>query len=486
MTPQPYIAAFPAELVGSRQTTLAVRSAPAETNYTALKSALDVIAAHHPDLDYTLWRNVVFAIHHATDGDAEGLTLAHEFSQKIRAYDPVFLNKNVWGCARADRENAITIRTIYSMAAEHGWRDPTIADDFDVIEVAQAATSNTHEITLIPAREVMRYMGPISWRVNNLLEDNSLGTLIGEPGAYKSFAAVDTALCVAAGIDWHTEAVKQGSVIYLAGEGHNGFARRMAAWGSHHRIDVCTLPFYKSSAAVPMLDKCAAARIERAVKTVADKHGAPALIVIDTLARNFGDGDENTAKDSGKFIEHIDRYLRVPTGATVLIVHHTGLAAKDRGRGSSSIRAATDFEYLVEKPEPLTCKLTAMRMKDAPLPPTRYFQAIPVPLDMDGANSLVLARLSGYTPPTQRTNGLGASQLKAFEALSLLASNADSRGGDNMGWVSLVDWRTACKSFLPAKNDRQRFAALRESLLNRRVIEANGDNYRPVVVVARL
>jgi hypothetical protein len=35
------------------------------------------------------------------------------------------------------------------------------------------------------------------------------------------------------------------------------------------------------------------------VRHLAENHGEPVLIVVDTLARNFGNGDENSTKDMG-------------------------------------------------------------------------------------------------------------------------------------------------------------------------------------------
>ena len=57
----------------------------------------------------------------------------------------------------------------------------------------------------------------------------------------------------------------------------------------------------------------------------------PALIIVDTLARCMVGGDENSAKDMGLFIAHADA-LRKETGATVLIIHHTG----KNGRASAA------------------------------------------------------------------------------------------------------------------------------------------------------
>ena len=57
--------------------------------------------------------------------------------------------------------------------------------------------------------------------------------------------------------------------------------------------------------AVNMLDKSEAAELINAVRQV---EGDPRLIIIDTLARCFGGGDENAAKDMNAFVTCADAF----------------------------------------------------------------------------------------------------------------------------------------------------------------------------------
>ena len=64
-----------------------------------------------------------------------------------------------------------------------------------------------------------------------------------------------------------------------------------------------------------------------------DHYGAPPqMIVIDTLARNFGAGNENSTEDMNRFVASIDRYLREEFGSAIVLVHHTGHDAASRAR----------------------------------------------------------------------------------------------------------------------------------------------------------
>lgn len=108
-----------------------------------LKSALDAIPNSGDDeLDYDAWRNVIFALHHATQGSGEGLALAHEFSARSSKYAPAFLEERVWPFAgKSDDANRapITARSILFLARDsYGWQE-NIEDDFDVVPVEPGA-----------------------------------------------------------------------------------------------------------------------------------------------------------------------------------------------------------------------------------------------------------------------------------------------------------------------------------------------------------
>ena len=53
--------------------------------------------------------------------------------------------------------------------------------------------------------------------------------LVGPSNTGKTFIALDMAMSVAAGTDWHGHKVRQGAVLYLATEGSFSFKNRMAA-----------------------------------------------------------------------------------------------------------------------------------------------------------------------------------------------------------------------------------------------------------------
>lgn len=241
--------------------------------------------------------------------------------------------------------------------------------------------------------ELIDNLKPIDWLVEDYIERDSLSLVFSPPSSGKSFILVDIACCVATGTPWHGRPVQQGPVFYIAGEGHNGMARRFAAWQKHHGVSLKGAGIYKSQRAISIYSEDAARDLYETVKEMSEAHGVlPAIVVIDTLARNFGEGDENSTEDMGKFISHIDTYIRSPFGCNVMTAHHSG-HGMDRARGSSSLKAALDSEYQVVK-EGSVLQFIPTKMKDAELPPELTFRLTMVDLgEVDGKpmNSAILA-----------------------------------------------------------------------------------------------
>ncbi|EGP43122.1 VapE domain-containing protein [Achromobacter insuavis] len=112
-----------------------------DVDTAVLESALGAINNEDGDaLDYDQWRDVIFAIHHATAGADYGLELAHQFSARSGKYDPDFLDNRVWPYIDSARPDAVTARTVLHMARQAGWQEPPelVARDFDIVEAPRA------------------------------------------------------------------------------------------------------------------------------------------------------------------------------------------------------------------------------------------------------------------------------------------------------------------------------------------------------------
>jgi hypothetical protein len=118
--------------------------------------------------------------------------------------------------------------------------------------------------------------------------------------------------------------------------------------------------FHVTSQPVAILD---ALRVRELLKVIEGLPQPPALIIIDTLNRNFGDGDENTTKDMTRFVDHL-AFLQHHTKACMMVVHHTGKGDSELARGNSSLRAAMDTEMVV-RPLASNIELVCTKQKDA-------------------------------------------------------------------------------------------------------------------------
>lgn len=101
------------------------------------------------ELDYDTWRNVIFALHDATGGSPEGLSLAHEFSAKSSKYDGDFLDNRVWPYIRGERDNVVPGEYIQTVATKFGWRE-NIDHLFEVLTPAVGGGGNGGDIGALP------------------------------------------------------------------------------------------------------------------------------------------------------------------------------------------------------------------------------------------------------------------------------------------------------------------------------------------------
>ncbi|MBL8421652.1 MAG: AAA family ATPase [Dechloromonas sp.] len=283
--------------------------------------------------------------------------------------------------------------------------------------------------------ELLADHAPPVWLIDDILEAGTLGQVFGASGCGKSFLVMDWAACIASGLAWSGKAVAPGAVFYIAGEGFSGFKRRLRAWELHTGNTLGTAPLFFSKQPAALMDSVSAVSIIAAVKELQTEHGKPALIVIDTLHRNMGDGDENNAGDVALFLQSLDA-MRAEFGAAVLIVHHSGHAESGRGRGSSSLRAAVDHEYLLTKHADGRRELTCTKAKEAEPAPAMWFDLQHVDLDWpDGKGGLqssaVLASASEPTPEANydKTAKLtGALRIAHKALLDALATDWEDTG----------------------------------------------------------
>ncbi len=355
-----------------------------------------------PDCSYDQWVKIGMALYHQYKGSELGFEIWDEWSSQGDSYQNGE-TKNKW---KTFKENLNTTNPI-TFASVIRWAR----------EVYDSRKKEKHtSLELIHASKLIDKLGSINWLVKNFIESDTTGILFGDPGSYKSFLAMDIALHCVTGREWHGNAIKQGSVVYLAGEGHGGLARRLAAWTKKYDENLEDHPFYFSQHAVDIYDKESAIETSKAIEATLDGD-TPKLIVIDTLAKNFGSGDENSTSDMNVFIAHVDQLLRAKFNCVVLLVHHTGHKNKERARGAMALKGAVDFEYRIEKPNNLIAQMTCTKMKDAIEPQSVFFQGESIQLGIDEDEEISSLVFNLSDAPIQKEEPLKGKQKLIFDLI---------------------------------------------------------------------
>ena len=247
---------------------------------------------------------------------------------------------------------------------------------------------------------------PPQWLIGKLVTAGSNVVIYGPYASLKSFVVLDMSLCIAYGREWQGRPVKQCGVLFVAGEGLAGFARRVKAWRQHHGLWKAPAPFRLLHVPVNITDRQDVERLILTAKASAEAEGIPiGLIVIDTLARAMIGADENSAQDMGRAVAATDS-IRAGVETTTVSIHHTGKDG-DRGpRGSTALPGAADTLIRVERDE-LSVTLTVEKQKEDEEGEPIMLKAEKVDLgrapDGEPLSSLVLTRGAGTSRTIART-----------------------------------------------------------------------------------
>lgn len=241
---------------------------------------------------------------------------------------------------------------------------------------------------LIPADDFCAQPSPISWLVKRWIQSQALVMVHGPSGGGKTFVVLDWCLRMASGIeDWAGHKVRQGNVVYLAGEGHHGLRGRVAAWKHHHQAG--KLAMWLSKDGCDLNTPTGYLKVVEQVRMLKDR---PSVIVVDTLHR-FLQGDENSAQDAKTMLDACNA-LMMEFNCSVILVHHTGVSdeAQHRARGSSAWRGALDIEIsIVPGKDNVPMQIVQRKSKDAELAETIHveLQQVAIPGWRDEDNQQV-------------------------------------------------------------------------------------------------
>jgi len=282
---------------------------------------------------------------------------------------------------------------------------------------------------LIPADDFCAQPSPISWLVKRWIQSQALVMVHGPSGGGKTFVVLDWCLRMASGTeDWAGHKVRQGNVVYLAGEGHHGLRGRVAAWKHHHKAG--KLAMWLSKDGCDLNTPTGYLKVVEQVRMLKDR---PSVIVVDTLHR-FLAGDENSAQDAKTMLDACNA-LMMDFNCSVILVHHTGVAeeAQHRARGSSAWRGALDIEIsIVPGKDNVPMQIVQRKSKDAELAETIHVElqqvAIPGWRDEDNQQVTSAVIVQAKAPTVTKKDSKIDSHRKTFEN-AWWSSGAEERNG---------------------------------------------------------
>lgn len=315
-----------------------------------------------------------------------------------------------------------------------------------------------------------------SYLVKGWLDRNALSMLYGPSNAGKTFVALDIASHIASGLPWRGLRVNGGPVLYIAAEGGTGIRNRLAAI-KRDKPDMSAAPFTLLPVGVDLHGQGDALAVCE-IMPDAD----PALVVIDTLARSMGAGDENTAKDAAMFVRNCD-LIREATGAHVMVIHHTGKDEERGARGSSALRGAVDSEIQVTADGEIINRKERDKVKPEPL----HFKLRSVVLGVDeDGDPVTSAVVDEAEPPKKERKPLTGKNEVAMQALhDALRDHGEIKSGNmyptNRKVVHVDHWRAACDahgltSGTSESAGRQAFKRAKDNLMDVDEVREWGDH----------
>ena len=276
-----------------------------------------------PYLDYdtrSSWLEVGYALHHQGDGDFEWLETWSLWSEQSSKFVQGEC-ESIWAKMNREKRSSKNVVTLATLVAKATQSKRASSSAFETGSNGALRVYSIFELMALP---------PQTWLVKGVIPQTGMGIVYGDSGSGKTFITIDLALSIARGLYWQACRVKQPTgVLYVSAEGGGAMGARLQAYAKHHGTDLSALPFGVVTVGLNLrggddqkvIDGCKEMR----------SRGVPiGLIVLDTLNRTMGGGDENSSQDMGAYLDAVSRVVE-KTGTFVLVVHHSGKDAK-KGR----------------------------------------------------------------------------------------------------------------------------------------------------------
>jgi hypothetical protein len=185
---------------------------------------------------------------------------------------------------------------------------------------AQAETQSLASRRLIKtSAEFVASLKPPDYLIKGVLQRRFLYSMTAPTGAGKTCVAMRVAAHVAFGLPLSGRAVKQGRVLFLAGENPDDVCMRWIKLAEEMGVDVNTDRIIWLGARLPLSNKAIRKQIDAEVASLA---GEVALVVADTSAAFYEGDDENSNVQLGNHARMLRTFVDLPGGPTVLVTSH--------------------------------------------------------------------------------------------------------------------------------------------------------------------
>lgn len=284
---------------------------------------------------------------------------------------PGMRHRDMVGKALAERGCTVKVVDLgFEVTADHGkdvsdWLADPFREPDDFLELVKAAKpwgekdAPCYELTTIAQLFEAPPPEPL---IDDVLDKNTLNTIGSLSGVGKSFLLGELAVACATGRPFlgHFEVCATGPVLIVDQENSaSDLAVRLRAMGVTTSTSISFLHF----AGVKLDVDESFGRLANTVRKL-----RPVLVGFDALIR-FHSGEESESTDMAPVMERFRALVNL--GTTVVILHHHGWTA-ERGRGSTDIQAAVDFEYKLvragEESDPYLV-FSSVKARRAPIEP---------------------------------------------------------------------------------------------------------------------
>ena len=213
----------------------------------------------------------------------------------------------------------------------------------DIKKRTQGSKSNPDGLLHISS--LLKFTGEPKWIIKDLLPENGITILSGDPGSFKTWSTLYFAICIANGnpVYNHFE-TRKGNVLIIDEEDGSPLLRKRATLLSANKksnIYFMIMSGFKTD------NNDQIEKLFRNIKKYKIK-----VVIIDSLVR-IHLGDENSSRDIAKVFEVLRRLNA--KGVTVFLNHHNRKKSADQKtdrssmRGSSDILAAIDCHLQIER-----------------------------------------------------------------------------------------------------------------------------------------